>query len=138
MLISTSRLTEVLRVALSQAPFRAFWKINRMVCSPGGAYTDLDVVACTRETPRRYGSPPPVAQPTREQLLTTLARHSPALNDHSQAVAVCARRESNESRHDHQQDTDRTAHRPAIVVKGIANPAYPVTGPGPFLLQSRV
>ncbi len=28
--------------------------------------------------------------------------------------------------------------RPATVVKGVANPACPATGPGPFLLQSRV
>jgi hypothetical protein len=31
---------------------------------------------------------------------------------------------------------DRGRRRPVIVVKGVANPACPATGPGPFLLQS--
>jgi hypothetical protein len=53
--------------------FRAFWKINGMICPPGQVYTDPEVVACTRETLRRHGAAPPVAQPTREQLLTALA-----------------------------------------------------------------
>ena len=65
-----------LRAAASYDPaaFRAFWKINGMVCPPGEVYTDPDVVACTREILRRHGAAPPVAQPTREQLLTALAR----------------------------------------------------------------
>jgi hypothetical protein len=65
-----------LRVAASWDPaaFRAFWKINGMVCPPGEVYTDPDVVARTRETLRRHGAAPPVAQPTREQLLTALTR----------------------------------------------------------------
>jgi hypothetical protein len=65
-----------LRMAASYDPvaFRAFWKINGMVCPPEQVYTDPDTVACTRETLRRHGTAPPVAQPTREQLLTALAR----------------------------------------------------------------
>jgi len=65
-----------LRVAASYDPtaFRAFWNINGMVCLPDEVYTDPDVVACTRETLRRHGAAPAVAQPTRGQLLTALAR----------------------------------------------------------------
>ncbi len=65
-----------LRVAASYDPtaFRAFWKINGMICPPAEVYTDPDVVACTRETLRRHGAAPPVAQPTREQILAALAR----------------------------------------------------------------
>jgi 2-polyprenyl-6-methoxyphenol hydroxylase-like FAD-dependent oxidoreductase len=65
-----------LRAAASWDPttFRAFWKINGMVCPPGEVYTDPDVVTSTRDTLRRHGGAPPVAQPTREQLLTALAR----------------------------------------------------------------
>ena len=37
-------------------------------------YIDPQVVGCTREALGRYGSGPPVAQPTREQLLAALAR----------------------------------------------------------------
>ena len=64
-----------LRVAGCYDPvaFRAFWKINGMVCPPGEVYTDPEVVACTREALGRYGSGPPVAQPTRAQLLAALA-----------------------------------------------------------------
>ena len=60
--------------AYDPAAFRAFWKINGMVCPPEEVYTDPDVVARTRETLRRHGAAPPVAQPTHEQLLTALAR----------------------------------------------------------------
>jgi hypothetical protein len=65
-----------LRAAASYDPtaFRAFWKINGMICPPGEVYTDPDVIACTQETLRRHGIAPPVAQPTREQLLTALTR----------------------------------------------------------------
>jgi len=65
-----------LRAAASWDPtaFRAFWKINGMVCPPGEVYTDPDVIACTQETLRRHGTAPPVAQPTHEQLLTALTR----------------------------------------------------------------
>jgi 2-polyprenyl-6-methoxyphenol hydroxylase-like FAD-dependent oxidoreductase len=65
-----------LRVAANHDPaaFRAFWKINGMICLPDEVYTDPDVVASTRETLERYGAAPPVVQPTREQLLTALGR----------------------------------------------------------------
>jgi 2-polyprenyl-6-methoxyphenol hydroxylase-like FAD-dependent oxidoreductase len=65
-----------LRVAASYDPaaFRAFWKINGMICLPDEVYTDPDVVASTRETLTRHGAAPPVAQPTREQLLTALGQ----------------------------------------------------------------
>jgi 2-polyprenyl-6-methoxyphenol hydroxylase-like FAD-dependent oxidoreductase len=65
-----------LRAAASYDPaaFRAFWKINGMVCPPEEVYTAPDVIARTQETLRRHGAAPPVAQPTREQLLTALAR----------------------------------------------------------------
>jgi hypothetical protein len=64
-----------LRSAASWDPtaFRAFWKINGMVCPPGQVYTDPEVVACTQETLRQHGTAPPVTQPTREQLATALA-----------------------------------------------------------------
>ena len=63
-----------LRVAASYDPaaFRAFWKINGMVCPPEQVYTDPDVVACTRETLRQHGGSA-AAQPTRTQLLAALA-----------------------------------------------------------------
>jgi 2-polyprenyl-6-methoxyphenol hydroxylase-like FAD-dependent oxidoreductase len=56
------------------AAFRAFWKIMGMVCPPAEIYTDPRVVACTQEVLRERGGGPPVAQPTREQLLAALAR----------------------------------------------------------------
>lgn len=63
-----------LRAAASYDPvaFRAFWKINGMICPPDEVYTDLDVVARTQETLQRHGTAPPVAKPTREQLLSAL------------------------------------------------------------------
>ena len=63
-----------LRVAGCYDPvaFRAFWKINGMVCPPEQVYTDPHVVACTREALSKYGSGPPVTQPTRAQLLAAL------------------------------------------------------------------
>ena len=45
-----------------------------MICPPGEVYTDPDVVARTQETLSRHSTAPPVAQPTREQLLTALTR----------------------------------------------------------------
>ena len=65
-----------LRVAAFYDPaaFRAFWKVTGMICPPDQVYTDPDVVACTHETLRRNGSAPPIAQPTREELLTALTR----------------------------------------------------------------
>jgi 2-polyprenyl-6-methoxyphenol hydroxylase-like FAD-dependent oxidoreductase len=64
-----------LRVAGCYDPvaFRAFWTINGMVCPPDEVYTDPQVVACTRDALSRHGSGPPVAQPTRAQLLAALA-----------------------------------------------------------------
>jgi hypothetical protein len=64
-----------LRVAGCYDPvaFRAFWKINGMVCPPEDVYTDPHVVACTRDALSRHGGGPPVDQPTREQLLAALA-----------------------------------------------------------------
>src|SRR5690348_14949 len=64
-----------LRVAGCYDPvaFRAFWTINGMVRPPDEVYTDPQVVACTREALGRHGSGPPVAQPTRAQLLAALA-----------------------------------------------------------------
>jgi 2-polyprenyl-6-methoxyphenol hydroxylase-like FAD-dependent oxidoreductase len=65
-----------LRVAANYDPvaFRAFWKINGMVCLPDEVYTDPDVVTSTLDTLERHDAPPPVAQPTREQLLTALGQ----------------------------------------------------------------
>ena len=65
-----------LRAAASFDPaaFRAFWKINGMVCLPDEVYTDPHVVARTQETLGRHGSAPGITQPTREQLLAALAR----------------------------------------------------------------
>ncbi len=65
-----------LRMAASYDPtaFRAFWKINGMVCPPEQVYTDPDVVACTREALRQHRDAPPAAQPTRAQLLAALAQ----------------------------------------------------------------
>ena len=54
--------------------FRAFWKINGMICPPEEVYTDPHVVACTRAALSQHGSGPPVDQPTRGQLLAALAR----------------------------------------------------------------
>jgi hypothetical protein len=64
-----------LRAAASYDPvaFRAFWTINGMICPPEEVYTDPLVVACTRAALSRHGSGPPVAQPTRQQLLAALA-----------------------------------------------------------------
>ncbi len=64
-----------LRVAASYHPtaFRAFWQINGMVCPPEEVYTDPHVVACARQALSQHGSGPPVAQPTRDQLLAALA-----------------------------------------------------------------
>ncbi len=65
-----------LRAAASFDPaaFRAFWKIMGMTCPPDQVYADPQVVARTREAIRRPGTGPPVAQPTRGQLLAALAR----------------------------------------------------------------
>jgi hypothetical protein len=41
-------------------------------------------------------------------------------------------------RHDHRRSSGPGRRRPVTVGKSAANPACPATGPGPFLLQSRV
>jgi 2-polyprenyl-6-methoxyphenol hydroxylase-like FAD-dependent oxidoreductase len=66
---------EQLRAAapFDPAVFRAFWKIMGMICPPAQVYTDPHVVARTRQVLSRRGAGPPVAQPTREQLLAALA-----------------------------------------------------------------
>jgi 2-polyprenyl-6-methoxyphenol hydroxylase-like FAD-dependent oxidoreductase len=53
--------------------FRAFWTIMGMLRRPDAVYTDPRVVAATRAVLGRRGSGPPVAQPTRAQLLAALA-----------------------------------------------------------------
>jgi hypothetical protein len=53
--------------------FRAFWTIMGMLRRPDAVYTDPQVVAATRAVLRRRGSGPPVAQPTRAELLAALA-----------------------------------------------------------------
>src|SRR5262249_33482657 len=52
--------------------FRAFWRIMGMIRRPEEEYADPHIVARTHETIREHGSAPPVAQPTREQLLAAL------------------------------------------------------------------
>jgi hypothetical protein len=47
-----------------------------MICLPEEVYTDLRVVACTQGALSRRGHQPPMAQPSREQLLTALATTS--------------------------------------------------------------
>jgi hypothetical protein len=65
-----------LRAAASFDPtaFRAFWKIQGMICRPDEVYTDPEVVACTHAVLHRQGAGPSMPQPTREQLLAALAR----------------------------------------------------------------
>jgi 2-polyprenyl-6-methoxyphenol hydroxylase-like FAD-dependent oxidoreductase len=53
--------------------FRAFWQIMGMLRRPDEVYADPQVVAATQAALQRYGSAPPVAQPTRAQLLAALA-----------------------------------------------------------------
>jgi vacuolar-type H+-ATPase subunit H len=47
-------------------------------------------------------------------------------------------RESNGWRHHRRRSPGPGGRHPVIVVKGVANPACPATGPGPILLQSQV
>jgi len=56
------------------AAFRGFWNILGTLRLPGEVYTDPHVVTSTQEALRHLGSGPPMAQPTREQLLAALAR----------------------------------------------------------------
>jgi len=59
--------------ALDPVAFRAFWKIMGMQSLPEEIYTDPQVVAGTRAVLEHQETGPPVAQPTREELLTALA-----------------------------------------------------------------
>ena len=52
---------------------RTPWASSVSVRPPDEVYTDPQVVACTWEALGRHGSGPPVAQPTRAQLLAALA-----------------------------------------------------------------
>jgi hypothetical protein len=77
--VTPTRITYAqLRAAASSDPaaFRGFWKIMGMICLPEEVYTDPHVVACTQEVLNRRGHQPPMAQPSREQLLTALATTS--------------------------------------------------------------
>jgi len=53
--------------------FRAFWRINGMLCRPDEVYADPRVIACTRAVLHHHGSVSSMMQPTREQLLAALA-----------------------------------------------------------------
>jgi 2-polyprenyl-6-methoxyphenol hydroxylase-like FAD-dependent oxidoreductase len=52
--------------------FRAFWQVMGVACPPGEMYADPAIVARTQQINRSLGSAPPLAQPTREQLLAAL------------------------------------------------------------------
>jgi hypothetical protein len=60
--------------AFDPTAFRAFWKIMGMICPPEEVYTDPHIVACTQQALRRRGAGPPMAQPTRGQLIAALTR----------------------------------------------------------------
>jgi len=60
--------------ALDPVVFRAFWKIMGMQSLPEEIYTDPQVVARTRTVLDHQQIRPPMAQPTREELLAALAR----------------------------------------------------------------
>lgn len=53
--------------------FRAFWRVQGMIATPGEVYTDPEVVARTREVLRNNGASAPADQPSREQLRAALA-----------------------------------------------------------------
>jgi flavin-dependent dehydrogenase len=57
--------------------FRAFWKVMGMVTLPENVYNDPDVVARTHEVIRTRGAGPPIAQPSRQQLLAALGAGGP-------------------------------------------------------------
>jgi 2-polyprenyl-6-methoxyphenol hydroxylase-like FAD-dependent oxidoreductase len=74
--VTSDRITYAqLRAAASVDPtaFRAFWKIMGMMCRPEEVYLDPHVVACTMAALDRGGNGPPMAQPSREQVLAALA-----------------------------------------------------------------
>src|SRR5262249_14108602 len=64
-----------LRAAAPHDPtaFRALWRVMGMIGQPEEIYTDPDVVASTQAVLRHHAGGPPMAQPTREQLLAALA-----------------------------------------------------------------
>jgi 2-polyprenyl-6-methoxyphenol hydroxylase-like FAD-dependent oxidoreductase len=65
--------------AFDPVVFRAFWRVQGMIATPGEVYTDPEVVARTREVLRNRGvlrnngASAPADQPSREQLLAALA-----------------------------------------------------------------
>ncbi|HLK86176.1 MAG TPA: hypothetical protein VKT27_06665 [Candidatus Binataceae bacterium] len=66
---------EQLRTAALFDPtiFRAFWKVMGMISPPDEVYADPMVVALTQDVLRHHGSRPPIAQPSRAELLAALA-----------------------------------------------------------------
>jgi hypothetical protein len=63
-----------LRAAASSDPvaFRAFWKINGVICLPENVYGDPCVVACTQQALGHHGGGTSMVQPPRELLLAAL------------------------------------------------------------------
>ncbi|HEY7260768.1 MAG TPA: hypothetical protein VH589_04695 [Trebonia sp.] len=59
--------------AFDPVVFRAFWRVQGMIATPGEVYTDPEVVARTREILRNIGASAPADQPSREQLSAALA-----------------------------------------------------------------
>src|SRR5215469_9703355 len=53
--------------AFDPVVFRAFWRVQGMIATPGEVYTDPEVVARTREVLRDRGASAAADQPTREQ-----------------------------------------------------------------------
>jgi len=45
-----------------------------MISRPDEVYTNGEVAACTREVLKHHPSGPPMAQPTRQELLAALAK----------------------------------------------------------------
>jgi 2-polyprenyl-6-methoxyphenol hydroxylase-like FAD-dependent oxidoreductase len=64
-----------LRTAAPYDPttFRAFWKVMGLISRPDDVYTDTDVIRRTRTALRHHTTGSPIAQPSREELLTALA-----------------------------------------------------------------
>jgi hypothetical protein len=57
--------------------FRAFWRLYGMLDKPDRVYTDPAVVTNTRQALRQLEAIPPIAQPSREQLVAALTPQSP-------------------------------------------------------------
>jgi hypothetical protein len=64
-----------MRVAAAIDPdaLRAFWRIQGLISSPGHVYADPRVTVATRAALRDPRGAPPIAQPSRAQLLAALA-----------------------------------------------------------------